>query len=412
MIDTAVVVCPRPEVPEAGVLGVPVGGIPLFARALLATQRAGIGRIAVVASPAQQPALRAQIEGDARLRGRVRWLEAAEELRPHPARSLVLQPSAVLDAAALRAWLLRVANGEAVTAADGGWIGPLVVPPTLLPSCIEAALGGQVGLKRFLEALHRDHRLEQVPWEGARYQPVRSAGEVPAIEQAMLAALRSPEDGPIVDRFVNRAASARLTRWLIPSRVTPNQITVASLVTGLVGAWLLGGGGLPNSLGGLALFQLSVILDHVDGEVARLKFQSSRLGKWLDNVSDHVVDLAVIALLTWRVIGNGPPARFVALGVAAALGVTLSFLVVFLWSISGRRLEVRKTAPARLLAPALAVLANRDGFCLALWATILPGRPAWFLWALALGANAYWVAWLLISGLPRRGRLAIERPAG
>lgn len=412
MIDTAVVVCPGADRPEAGLLTIRVGGVPLLARALLTIQRAGIQRLAIVASPAQQAALRGQIEGDPRLCGRVRWLEPTETLLPHPAHSLVLAPTLVVDAAALRAWLLRAADGEAVISPDGAEVGPLAVPAAFLSPCIQAVLGGQAGLTRFLEKVRRQDRLARIPWDGARCQPVRSSGDVPAIEKAMLVALRSPEDGPIVDRFVNRAVSSRVTRWLIRSRITPNQITVASLATGLAGAWLLGAGGRPAALAGLVLFQLSVILDHVDGEVARLKFLSSRLGKWLDNVSDHVVDLSVIGMLAWHAAGAGPAARFAALGAAAGIGVTLAFLMVFRWSVSGRRPEVRETAPARFLAHALAILANRDGFCLALWLAVLLGRAEWFLWALALGANAYWVAWLLTYGLPPGDGGAIERPAG
>jgi phosphatidylglycerophosphate synthase len=408
VIDAGVVVCPRPELPEAEVLGLRVAGVPLLARALLAAQQAGIQRFAIVALPAQQPALRAQLDHEPRLHGRVRWVEPTEVPSLQSSCSLVLSPSVVLDAGALRSWLFRISNGGAVTAPDGGWIGPLAVPSALLAPCIEAALRGQTGLMGFLEQLHGEHRLERVRWDGARHQPIRSAREVPAIEQAMLAALRSPEDGPIVDRFVNRAVSTRLTRWLIPSRVTPNQITCASLITGLAGAWFLSSERALASLWGLTLFQLSVILDHADGEVARLKFLSSPLGKWLDNVSDHAVGLAVVAFLTWRVAGNRPIAQFAALGVAAAFGITLAFLVVFWWSISAQRLEVRTTTPARLLARILAVLANRDGFCLALWVTILLGRPAWFLWALAIGANAYWLAWLFIYGLPRRTPEAVD----
>jgi len=411
MIDTAVVVCPRPELPEAGLLTVRVGGIPLLARTLLTIQRAGIQRLTVVASLAQQALLRGQIEGDPRLRGRVGWIEPSAELPPAP-RSLVLPPSLVMDATALRAWLSHAAEGEALITPDGGPIGPLAVPSALLPPCVHAALGGRAGLAGFLESLQREQRLLRVPWEGVRSRPVLSAGEVPVIEGAMLAALRSPEDGPIVDRFVNRAASARLTRWLIPSRVTPNQITAASLATGLAGAWLLGMGGALGSVSGLVLFQLSVILDHVDGEVARLKFLTTRLGKWLDNVSDHVVDLAVIGFLAWHAARDGLAGQIAALGVAAAIGVTGAFLVVFLWSVSGRRMGERATLPARFLARALAVLANRDGFCLALWAAILVGRPGWFLWALALGANAYWAAWLFTYGLPSRSGPGLTRPAG
>jgi phosphatidylglycerophosphate synthase len=406
-VETAVIVCPRPELPEAGLLGVRVGGIPLLTRTLLTAQRAGIENLAIVATGAQQAALRIQLEREPRLRGRIRWLEPAEDPAPQLSYSLVLPPSVIVDAGALRAWLVRVANGGGATIPDGGWIGLLAVPSTLLSPCIEAALDGQKGLMGFLEELRREDRLERIPWEGARHEPVRSLGEVAAIEQTMLAALRSPEDGPIVDRFVNRTLSACLTGRLINSHVTPNQVTCASLISGLGGAWLLGEQGMLRSLWGLVLFQLSVILDHVDGEVARLKFLASPLGKWLDNVSDHAVGLAVIGFLTWRVAGNGPGAHFLALGLAAALGITVAFLVVFRWSVSGQHLVVRTTVPARLLARALAALANRDGFCLALWFAILLDRPTWFLWALALGANAYWLAWLYIYGLPPRAMKAV-----
>jgi phosphatidylglycerophosphate synthase len=401
-INTVVVVCPRPELPEAGLLGVRVAGIPLLTRTLLTAQRAGIERFAIVATAAQQTALRAQLECEARLRDRVRWFEPKEDPTPHSSCWLVLPPAVIVDAGTLRAWLLRVADSGRVTVADGGWIGPLAVSSAFLPSCIEAALRGQNGLTEFLRELDEAHRLQRVHWDGVRHQPLRSLSEVGTIEQAMLEALRSPEDGPIVDRFVNRAVSARLTRWLIASRVTPNQITCASLIAGLAGAWFLGSEGMLRSLWGLVLFQFSIILDHVDGEVARLKFLSSRLGKWLDNISDHAVDLAVIGLLTWRVSRNGPTGQFIGLGVAAALGVTLAFLLVFRWSVSGQYLKLRATAPAQLLARGLTFLANRDGFSLALWVTIPVGHPTWFLWALALGANVYWVAWFIIYGFPSR----------
>jgi len=405
-IDTAVVVCPRPELSEAAVLGIPVAGMPLLRRALLTAHQAGIEEFAIVAADSQQATLRAQLEGESRLRGRVRWCGPTEALSPQSNHTLVLSPSIVVDAGALRAWLSQVAEAGGVAAADGTGVGPLAVPSTLISPCIEAALRGHTGLQGFLEQLRRDHQLKRIPWEGKGHQFVRSVGEVPSVERAMLAALRSPEDGPIVDRYVNRVLSARLTRWLIASRVTPNQLTALSLVTGLGGAWLLGNEGVLSSLLGLGLFQFSVILDHVDGEVARLKFLTSRLGKWLDNISDHTVDLTVIAFLTRRVAGSSSSAHFFVLGLAAALGVTLAFWVVFRWSVSGQRLEVRTTTSARLWARALALLANRDGFCLPLWMTVLLGHPMWFLWALALGANAYWIAWLQIYGMPPRDRIS------
>jgi phosphatidylglycerophosphate synthase len=402
VIDTAVVVCPRVDSPEAGLLAFQVAGLPLLTRTLLTAQRAGIRRFAIVASGSQQAALRAVLEGEARLRGQVRWIEPADDHGIEAPCILLLPPPVILDAEALREWLAQVVDKERVAATDDADLGPLAVPVAHLTPCIQAMLQGQPDLKMFLEKLDEDGRLVRLSWKGSGRQPVRSRGEIPAVESRLLRALRSPDDGPVVDRYLNRTVSAILTRGLLNSQVTPNQVTGMSLLAGLAGAWLLGREGGIQSLVGLTLFQLSIILDHVDGEIARLKYQYSRLGKWLDNFSDHAVDLAVIAFLTWRVAKGHPLAYFIVLGLAAALGVTGAFLVVFGWTMSGRQREARTTAMARLLARVLAALANRDGFCLALWLTLLLGNPEWFLWALALGANAYWVVWLLIYGLPVR----------
>lgn len=216
----------------------------------------------------------------------------------------------------------------------------------------------------------------------------------------MLRAQRSAEDGPIVDRFINRTISERITRLAVRGPVTPNQVTVASLLTGLLGAWLLAQTSFAASVSGLLLCQLSVVLDHVDGEIARLKFQFSRLGKWLDNFSDHVVDLAVIACVAWRVAVAGEAWSVAPLGIAAAAGVTGSFAVVFWWSLAERHASGNQKA--RRGVETLTSMANRDGFYLALWTTLLVGRPAWFLWTLAIGSNAYWVVWLALCGFPAR----------
>jgi phosphatidylglycerophosphate synthase len=398
MIDTAIVVCPRGDIPEASLLAVRVGGLPLFARTLLTARQAGVERFVVVASGRQQAGLRFQVEVDARLRDRVRWAEPAEAL-PAPADCLLLLPTVLLEVGALRRWIERAAANGSLIAAETG-VGPLVVPARHLAACVEAALRGESDLAGYLAKFGDGGAIRRVPWEGTTRQQVRSAQEVPEIERRMIAAFRSPEDGPIVDRYVNRTLSARLSRALAAWPVTPNQITVVSLVAGLLGAWVLHLEGVLASLAGLVLFQLSMVLDHVDGEVARLTFQFSRLGKWLDNFSDHAVDLAVIACLTWRVVISGTTGGLGMLGLASAIGVTGAFLVVFWWSLSGQPLEVRCTTAARRVALALSALANRDGFCLALWATLLLDRPTWFLWILALGANAYWMAWLLTYGLP------------
>ncbi len=402
VIDTAVVVCPRPERPEAALLAAPVGGLPLLTRVLLAAQQAGIRHFLVISSPLQQVTLAALLDGRVRLQGCVRWVGTLNGLDALPAQTLLLLPFVLLDPAALRRWLSRVGRGDGVVATGEDGLGPVVVPASLLPACIQSALDGEAGVTRFLLDGQDPRGMLRLPWDGEMSQALHAKTEVPSVEEMLLSRLRSPEDGPIVDRFVNRSLSRFLTRWLVRTPLTPNQITLASVAIGLLGAWIFRREGLPATLAGLLLFQLSVVLDHVDGELARLKLLFTPLGKWLDTFGDHAVSLAVIGCLAWRVAVGEPVRQVAALSVAAAAGITASFLVVFAWSLFGKTPEPLGTAAARLLARGLRALANRDGLYLALWVTLLLGHPAWFLWALAVGANLYWLAWLLVYGLPSR----------
>lgn len=390
MLDAAIIVCPEEGLPEAALLPLRVAGLPLVARALLTADHAGASEFWVVASPAQRAALQPAVEALPRLRGRVAW--RGPEDADLPALALVLSPLVVMEAGALQAWVAGAGPARTIIAPEESEAGPLIARAPALLAAVRALRRGLNASAAFLREAWDEGHVSFWPWGGPAPAWVRSAGAVPAVERALLRALRTPEDGPIVDTHVNRRASARITRWLVRLPVTPNQVTVASLLTGLAAAWLLGQESWAGSLGGLALFQLSVILDHSDGEIARLKFQFSRLGKWLDNWSDHLVDLAVVGFLAWRVVAAGSGRGTILVALLAAVGLTGSFVAVFFWSLGAAR-------RSRAVPDPLVAMANRDGFCLTLWATVLIGRPEWLLWLLAVGANLYWIAWLLTRRL-------------
>jgi phosphatidylglycerophosphate synthase len=127
--------------------------------------------------------------------------------------------------------------------------------------------------------------------------------------RALLETCRRPYDG-LVDRYLIRYLSLRITNLLWSTPVRPNHITVVSILLGLFGAVLAAKRAF--AWGGLALFA-QVVLDSVDGELARLRFQYSRFGKILDNVGDEVVDVGFIAA-----VGIGLGGVWVTLGFVAA----------------------------------------------------------------------------------------------
>ena len=76
-----------------------------------------------------------------------------------------------------------------------------------------------------------------------------------------------------------------LVRPLVKTPVTPNQLTVFTLLIALTGAGLLAVGRETYANWGAGLFVLARFLDHFNGELARQKGMTSRLGYYLDYIS-------------------------------------------------------------------------------------------------------------------------------
>lgn len=79
-----------------------------------------------------------------------------------------------------------------------------------------------------------------------------------------------------------------LVKPLVETPVTPNQLTLVTLLVALAGAGLLAHGGATAADWGAGIFVLARFLDHFDGELARQKRMTSRLGYYLDYLSGAV----------------------------------------------------------------------------------------------------------------------------
>jgi phosphatidylglycerophosphate synthase len=135
-----------------------------------------------------------------------------------------------------------------------------------------------------------------------------------AAEWALLRRMNKSFEGP-VDALVNSKISMRITRVLAKTRLTPNHVTLAAIVLGLVAAAFVRGGSYwPAAIGGV-LIELNSILDSCDGELARLRFQFSKLGQWLDNVGDDIVDNVFILCAGY---GAGGPWMWIAIAAAVS----------------------------------------------------------------------------------------------
>lgn len=94
--------------------------------------------------------------------------------------------------------------------------------------------------------------------------------------------------------FVLRKFSKLLTKLAVKIRATPNQVTLVSLVIGLYAAYSFAKGDLWSIFVGALLLQISLVVDCVDGELARYTRQFSDLGRWLDALTDRVKEYSAL----------------------------------------------------------------------------------------------------------------------
>lgn len=146
-----------------------------------------------------------------------------------------------------------------------------------------------------------------------------------AAEWKLIRGMNKAFEGP-VDALINWRFSMRITRVLARRSlaVTPNQVTVVAILLGLAAALVATGGGYAMIALAGVMFEANSILDSVDGELARLRFQYSKLGQWLDNLSDEVVDNAFVVGVAWSLGGIWLP-----LALGAAGGRLVTALVVY-----------------------------------------------------------------------------------
>lgn len=191
-------------------------------------------------------------------------------------------------------------------------------------------------------------------------------------------------------RWLDPHVENRLLHWLAPTRVTPNQVTLACLPLGFLAAWLLLHGVFALAL---PLMYLVGWLDGVDGKLARLRLHYSRLG-----AGEAYFDFAIenawwIALSAW-LAGEGHGSAAWWWGAALVLGNLLDEIAYTLsqaWLGTSLDLLTPADAAFRLVA------GRRNVFVAMLLVAVLLGSPWGGL--VAMGA------WAAVTGVAHAVRL-------
>jgi phosphatidylglycerophosphate synthase len=384
VIRRAVLYQPAADDAQAALLD--VAARPVAFRILVAAIRAGIERIDVP-DVWRGTALERAIAASPSASRAVRWLKDGEA----PAERVLWLPTTLSVPASALARLAGAVSVAALGEPDGE-PAPVVAADVALTASLwgELLTGAPLG-----DALARALKARGILGPSmAGVVRVRSAADAARAEAVLYSGLGSAIDSPL-DTAFHRRLSKLVSRRAVGLGISPNQISTASLLLGLAGAWCIAGGTLAGALAGVVLYAASVVLDHADGEVARLALAESRLGEWLDVTVDTVVHAAVVLAMgaaTQAVEGG----HATLVGGVAALGIVMSAMTA----------KVSPPAAGTSVGRLLQGLGTRDGFygMLLLFISVLVVQPAalpWLMIVVALGAHAYWLsrlAYRLIGG--------------
>jgi len=214
----------------------------------------------------------------------------------------------------------RIANiGKNIKKYNAYDTGIFLCSPALFGALEEGSAHGETSLSAGIKILAKKKKARIFDIKGSYWIDVDNEIAFKKAENILLDNLKKTSDGP-VSRHLNRPISTRISKYLLKKRITPNQISFFSFILSVIGALFFSLGGYVNLLIGGILAQVSSVIDGCDGEIARLKFQTSEFGGWYDAVLDRYADAFLLFGLTYYAYFPGESLLYLLIGFLALIG--------------------------------------------------------------------------------------------
>lgn len=278
------------------------------------------------------------------------------------------------------------ADGTAiVTDAAGDFAGAIYALPA------ERAALAAIHTSAGLAALAATWRAAGVPTiahgELSRH-PARTAAERSAGVYFLFGLIRKAQDTWLV-RTVNRKVSYPFTRLLLPlTWLSPNMISIAVFLFGVVGCVVLTTPTWAAAVTGTSMLLFAGYLDGCDGEIARIRLESSKLGAWIDTLADEATTVISVACVGIHVYRVHPAAWLwwivvIAPVLSAAAVLSIYYYLLTSGSGSGNSQDYPTTSPVLNF---LRLLIRREAINLGAFLLCLLGLIDVLYVCLALGA--------------------------
>ena len=385
-----------------------LAGLPIAERVLRSAFRAGYERAIVLADPATADTL-ARMARD--IHGRItivtaetEWRDTLASMAPDTRVTAIGGGTVVSPALLEEAAALPPSGGPRDVPAGAEW------PISGVLRLCAADAGDSGTLRRRLE--ERRDAITALPTgvdvshgRGRLALNLAQPADFAAAEQTIRRSSYKDTDNTLA-RF-NRLISVPISVALIRTPLTANQFSVALVAVGFYSAWLFSLGHYwPGVLGGFLSLAASV-LDGCDGEIARLKYQESALGCWIETFGDYSYYIAIFVGLTVGAAHRTGWDAFYWFGAIALAGLFAAFgLLIYLRSritagrpdklhaIARDRFKAEQTWWSRIIWR-ISFVATRSAMPYGIFALSLVNLLPLVIVLAAIGSNTYWISLVL-----------------
>ena len=400
--------------PDAPSVSVPasarLAGLPIAERVIRAAIRAGYSRVVIWAPESVHQTALARLlrrlaldtRGISVARVPREWDAAMASIHPADSVTIVGAGTVISPSLLARARELPAETGYTIDVAAGPeWPASGVIRMTAGDAIDRELVEDEVAERR-TRALPLPSGVEVSNGRGLLAVRIADPAQLVEAEETIRRASYKDTDAKIA-RF-NRRISLPISVKLIPTPLTANQLSIILVAIGFYSAWLFSLGHYWTGVLAAFLSLAASVLDGCDGEIARLKYQESALGCWIETFGDYSYYLAIFAGLTIGAVRQTHWDVFYWLGGIALAGTLLSFgLLIFLRSriTDGRPEKLHAVAKARFTSEStcwsrlvwrLSFVATRAAMPYGIMAfSLLYALPGIVVLA-AIGANVYWIS--------------------
>lgn len=93
--------------------------------------------------------------------------------------------------------------------------------------------------------------------------------------------------------YILRPIAFIFVKLFYPTSITPNQVSLMTTIVGIISAYFFSRGDVVSFVIAGSLYFLAMVLDCVDGMIARLKNNGTAVGRIIDGVSDYIVGTSI-----------------------------------------------------------------------------------------------------------------------